>query len=83
MRTAQQVTYERPPEGLSRGRYPAPAWVILVLAAVVVVASVAFLIARARAPKPAVEVFKPGDAPKRAPGDGAADRAGATPGPDT
>ncbi len=76
MWTAQQeVTYDRPPEGLSRGRYPAPAWVIIVLAAVVVIASAAFLIARARAPRPPVDVFKlPGEAPK--PG-AATDRASA------
>jgi hypothetical protein len=80
MWTAQQVTYERPPEGLARGRYPAPAWVILVLAAVVVLASIAFLIARARAPKPPVEVFQlPGEAPKPPSSGGAA---GASPASD-
>ncbi|MFO0592252.1 MAG: hypothetical protein U0441_32205 [Polyangiaceae bacterium] len=66
MWTAQQVTYERPPEGMSRGRFPAPAWAIIVLATVVVIASVVFLILRARAPKPPVEVFHaPDDGTKR------------------
>jgi len=51
MATAQEVTYDRPPEGLARGRYPAPAWVILALAATVVIAGIVFLIVRARQPK--------------------------------
>lgn len=65
MWTAQQVTYERPPEGMSRGRYPAPWWVILVLASAVVIAAVVFFILRARAPKPPVEVFHAPDDAKR------------------
>lgn len=65
MSTAQQVTYERPPEGLARGRFPAPPWVIVLLAAVVVVAGVVFLIVRARAPRPPVEVFKDADGPPK------------------
>jgi hypothetical protein len=59
MTALQQVTYERPPEGLARGRYPAPGWVIIVLAALVVVAGVVFLVLRARAPRPPVEPPKP------------------------
>lgn len=59
MTLAQEVTYERPPEGLARGRYPAPAWVILVLAAAVVLAGVVFLIVRARQPKSPVLPTKP------------------------
>ncbi|MBK8258566.1 MAG: hypothetical protein IPK82_38635 [Polyangiaceae bacterium] len=44
--TLQQVIYERPPEGLSRGKYPAPWWVILLIAVVVVLAAVTFLTVR-------------------------------------
>lgn len=69
MATAQEVTYERPPEGLSRGRYPAPPWVIVALAAVVLVVGVVFLVLRARAPRPAIDAGdgagKPGEPPKR------------------
>ena len=39
---------DRPPEGLARGRWQAPAWVIAVLAAAVAVAAIAFVIGRAR-----------------------------------
>jgi hypothetical protein len=59
MATAQEVTYERPPEGLARGRYPAPAWVILVLAAVVLLAGIVFLVVRARQPKSPILPPKP------------------------
>lgn len=66
MSTAQQVTYDRPPEGLARGRFPAPPWVILALAAVVIVTGIVFLILRARAPRPPVDVLQtPEDPPKR------------------
>lgn len=65
MWTAQQVTYERPPEGMSRGRYPAPWWAIVALASAVVIAAVIFFILRARAPKPPVEVFHAPDETKR------------------
>lgn len=47
MLTLQQVIYERPPEGLARGRVPVPWWVIVIVASVVVLAAVVFLIARA------------------------------------
>lgn len=46
MTTAQQVVYERPPEGMARGRFPAPWWVILALALAIVVAAAVFLIVR-------------------------------------
>lgn len=46
MRTLQEVKYDRPPEGLARGRYPAPWWAILAVAAILVVAAVTFLIVR-------------------------------------
>ena len=66
MHAAQQVTYERPPEGLARGRFPAPPWVILTIAAVVIVVGIVFLILRARAPRPPVDVLQtPDDPPKR------------------
>lgn len=66
MSTAQQVTYDRPPEGLARGRFPAPPWVILALAAVVIVTGIVFFILRARAPRPPVDVLQtPEDPPKR------------------
>jgi hypothetical protein len=44
--TLQQVTYERPPEGLARGRFPVPWWVILGIAVTLVIAAVVFLIVR-------------------------------------
>ncbi|WP_437596681.1 hypothetical protein [Sorangium sp. So ce590] len=43
-----QIEYERPPDGLQRGRYPAPQWVILAVGAAVVLGAVAVLIWRAR-----------------------------------
>lgn len=46
MTTLQQVVYERPPEGLARGRIPTQWWVILAVAGVIVVAAVAFLVSR-------------------------------------
>jgi hypothetical protein len=77
MATAQQVTYDRPPEGLSRGRYTVPPWVIITLAAVILVAGVVFLVLRARAPKAAVDIDgapgkPPGVPPKSSSFDGAA-----------
>lgn len=38
-----QTQYDRPAEGLARGRFPAPAPVILALGAVVVVAALVYL----------------------------------------
>jgi hypothetical protein len=46
MTTAQQVIYERPPDGMARGRFPVPWWVIVALAAAIVVAAAVFLIVR-------------------------------------
>ncbi len=46
MLTLQQVTYERPPEGLARGRFPVPWWVIVLIAATLVIAAVVFLVVR-------------------------------------
>lgn len=46
MTTAHQVTYDRPPEGMARGRYPVPWWVIVALAAAIVVSAAVFLIVR-------------------------------------
>lgn len=46
MGTLQQVIYERPPEGLARGRLPVPWWVVLIVAASIVVIAVVFLIVR-------------------------------------
>jgi hypothetical protein len=41
-----QVEKERPPEGLARGRYEAPAWLIAALGGVIAFGALAFLIAR-------------------------------------
>lgn len=38
-----QTHYDRPPEGLARGRFQAPAFVIIALGAVVVVAAIVYL----------------------------------------
>ena len=65
MWTAQQVTFERPPEGLARGRFPAPPWVIVLLAAAVIVAGIVFLVLRARAPRPPVDVAGVPDEPAK------------------
>ena len=46
MTTAQQVIYERPPEGMARGRLPVPWWVVIVLTAVIVGSAIIFLILR-------------------------------------
>lgn len=46
MLTLQQVTYERPPEGLARGRFPVPWWVIVLIAATLVITAVVFLVVR-------------------------------------
>jgi len=43
-----QVQYDRPPEGLQQGRYPAPRWVIAALGAALVLAALLFLAWRAR-----------------------------------
>lgn len=46
--TLLQTTWDRPPEGLARGRFPAPAWLVAALAVAVFVAAGAWLVARAR-----------------------------------
>jgi hypothetical protein len=46
--TLFQPTYERPPEGLARGRWGAPPWAIGALGAVLVVGAVLYLVWRAR-----------------------------------
>lgn len=43
-----QPTYDRPPEGLAQGRWPAPAWVVGVLTAALVLGAVAFVVTRLR-----------------------------------
>ena len=43
-----QVATERPPEGLARGKYPAPPWVIAVLAIAVALGAILTLVIRAR-----------------------------------
>lgn len=43
-----QTQYDRPPEGLQRGRYPAPTWAIVALGAAVVLGALLFLAWRAR-----------------------------------
>jgi len=39
---------ERPPAGLARGRYPAPAWVVASLGAAIFLAALVYLVFRAR-----------------------------------
>ncbi len=46
--TLLQTTYDRPPEGLARGRFPAPAWLVATLGVAVFVGACAWLFARAR-----------------------------------
>ncbi|EYF08953.1 Hypothetical protein CAP_0037 [Chondromyces apiculatus DSM 436] len=43
-----QLQQERPPEGLQRGRYPAPPWSIAALGAAVLLGALLFLGFRAR-----------------------------------
>lgn len=43
-----QIQYDRPPEGLQRGRFPAPPWAIAALGAAVVLGALLFLAWRAR-----------------------------------
>lgn len=52
----------RPEEGLARGKYAAPPWVIALVAAVVFVGAIAFLVIRARrarAAREGADVFTP------------------------
>jgi hypothetical protein len=47
MHTAQQqVIYERPPDGMARGKLPVPWWVVASLAIAIVLAATVFLIVR-------------------------------------
>ncbi|MEZ4296587.1 MAG: hypothetical protein R3B70_16560 [Polyangiaceae bacterium] len=46
MTLQQPVRYERPPEGLARGRIQVPWWVVVAVAATLVVLAVAFLVGR-------------------------------------
>lgn len=41
-----QTVLERPPPGLSRGRYPVPAWAVLVIGAVIVLLGLVYLVRR-------------------------------------
>lgn len=43
-----QTQYDRPPEGLQRGRYPVPKWMIAAVGAAVVLGALVYLIVRAR-----------------------------------
>lgn len=42
----QQVVQEHPPEGLGRGKYPAPAWLVLLVAGLTVILAVAIVVQR-------------------------------------
>jgi hypothetical protein len=48
MRMSLEPRTERPPEGLARGRWEAPAWAIVALGVVLVAGAVAFWVVRAR-----------------------------------
>jgi hypothetical protein len=43
-----QTQYDRPPEGLARGRWPAPRWAIAALGAAIVALALAYLVVRLR-----------------------------------
>jgi type VI protein secretion system component VasK len=51
--TLLQTQYDRPQEGLQRGRYPMPQWVVAAVGAAVVLGALFFLIWRARRAKKA------------------------------
>jgi hypothetical protein len=42
----ERLVVERPPPGLARGKYPAPAWGVATLGAIVVLAGLAYLARR-------------------------------------
>lgn len=48
---APPTEWERPPPGLSRGKYHAPRWAIFALGAVLLVAGLAYLVLRLRRAK--------------------------------
>jgi len=52
MRTSLEPRTERPPEGLARGRWEAPAWAIVLLGVAVLAAAVAFWVMRVRRARP-------------------------------
>lgn len=45
---AAQVHYDRPPEGLARGKWPAPKWLIGAVGAVLIVSAFIYLFLRIR-----------------------------------
>lgn len=55
MALTQTVVVERPPEGLARGKWESPPWVIVLIVAIAVIASLgyaAWRLLRARKPAP-------------------------------
>lgn len=60
-----QTQYERPPEGLQRGRYPAPRWVVAAIGAAVVLGALLYLIFRARRAMRAPEADASGPSKRR------------------
>lgn len=46
--TLLQTSWDRPPEGLARGRFAAPAWLVALLGVAVFVGAIAWLVVRAR-----------------------------------
>jgi hypothetical protein len=43
-----QTQYDRPPDGLQQGRYPAPRWAVAALGAAILIGALLFLAWRAR-----------------------------------
>jgi hypothetical protein len=61
-----QTQYDRPPEGLQRGRFPAPPWAVAALGAAVVLGALLFLAWRARrAARPPAARDEPRPSPSR------------------
>ena len=61
-----QLQYDRPPEGLQQGRYPAPRWAIAAIGAAVLLAALIFLVWRARrAARPRVVQDEPRPSKRR------------------
>ena len=61
-----QTQYDRPPEGLQRGRYPAPRWVVAAIGAAVVLGALIYLVWRARRARRAPEADAPRPSQRRA-----------------
>jgi len=61
-----QTQSDRPPEGLQRGRYPAPRWVVAAIGAAVVLGALIYLVWRARRARRAPEVDTPRASKRRA-----------------